>query len=59
MRTGKRIERNSTPRWEIILGVLFVVSFLGVTLALALGDAIATPNATTDSAVAWNPITNP
>jgi hypothetical protein len=44
MRTGRHNARNSNTRWEIILGVLFVVSFLGVTLALTLGDAIAAPS---------------
>ena len=44
MRTGRHNARNSNTRWEIILGVLFVVSFLGVTLALTIGDAIAAPH---------------
>jgi hypothetical protein len=44
MRTGRHNARNSNTRWEIILGVLFVVSFLGVTLALTLSDAIAAPS---------------
>ena len=44
MRTDRHSNRNSTARWEIILGVLFVVSFLGVTLALTIGDAIAAPS---------------
>jgi hypothetical protein len=45
MRTNWPKDRNSNTRWEIILGVLFVVSFLGVTLALTLSDAIAaSPN---------------
>jgi hypothetical protein len=41
MRTDRHNNRNSNARWEIILGVLFVISFLGVTLALTLSDAIA------------------
>jgi len=41
MRTDRHNNRNSTARWEIILGVLFIISFLGVTLALTLSDAIA------------------
>ena len=44
MRTERHNTRNSTARWEIILGVLFVVSFLGVTLALTISDAIAAPS---------------
>ncbi|MGB5535740.1 MAG: hypothetical protein WBN08_07545 [Thiogranum sp.] len=43
MRTDRHNNRNSTARWEIILGVLFVVSFLGVTLALTISDAVAAP----------------
>ena len=44
MRTDRHNNRNSTARWEIILGVLFVISFLGVTLALTISDAIAAPS---------------
>ena len=44
MRTERHNTRNSTARWEIILGVLFVVSFLGVTLALTVRDAVAAPD---------------
>jgi len=36
--------RNSRARWDIILGVLFVMSFLGVTLALAISNVIAAPD---------------
>ena len=38
-------DRHNTRKWEIILGVLFVVSFLGVTLVLTVSDAIAAPDA--------------
>jgi len=41
MRIDRHNARNSSTRWEVILGVLFVISFLGVTLALTLSDAIA------------------
>jgi hypothetical protein len=41
MRTDQHNNRKSNTRWEIILGVLFVISFLGVTLALTLSDAFA------------------
>ena len=43
MRADRHNAPNSTARWEIILGILFVVSFLGVTLALTISDAIAAP----------------
>jgi hypothetical protein len=39
-----RTDRHNTRKWEIILGVLFVVSFLGVTLALTVRDAVAAPD---------------
>ena len=39
-----RTDRHNTRKWEIILGVLFVVSFLGVTLALTIRDAVAAPD---------------
>ena len=39
-----RTERHNTRKWEIILGVLFVISFLGVTLALTIRDAVAAPD---------------
>ena len=38
MHTDWHKARNSRTRWDIILGVLFVMSFLGVTLALAVSD---------------------
>jgi hypothetical protein len=44
MRTDRHTARNSITRWEIILGVLFVLALLGVTLALTIGDAIAAPS---------------
>lgn len=44
MRTDRHSNRNSTARWEIVLGVLFVMSFLGVTFALTISDAIAAPS---------------
>ena len=39
-----RTDRHNTRKWEIILGVLFVISFLGVTLALTIRDAVAAPD---------------
>ena len=39
-----RTDRHNTRKWEIILGVLFVVSFLSVTLALTIRDAVAAPD---------------
>jgi hypothetical protein len=43
-RETMRTDRHNTRKWEIILGVLFVVSFLGVTLALTVRDAVAAPD---------------
>lgn len=43
MHTDRHDSRHSRARWDIILGVLFVMSFLGVTLALAMSDVIAGP----------------
>jgi len=37
-------DRHKTRKWEIFLGLLFVISFLGVTFALTVRDAIATPD---------------
>ena len=38
-------DRHNTRKWEIFLGVVFVISFLGVTLVLTIREAIATPDA--------------
>ena len=46
MHTDRHHAHHSSPRWDIILGVLFVMSFLGVTLALTMSDAIAAPDGT-------------
>lgn len=45
MHTDWHETRNSRARWDIILGVLFVMSFLGVTLTLlAMSDVSAAPD---------------
>ena len=41
MHTDRHNDRHSHARWDIILGVLFVMSFLGVSLALVISDAVA------------------
>ena len=51
MRTNKRPSHHSSTRWEIILGILFVFSFLGVTLALTLGSAVSAPAITDRPAI--------
>ena len=37
-------DRHNTRKWEIFLGVVFVISFLGVTLVLTIREAIAAPD---------------
>lgn len=44
MHPDRHDNRHSRARWDIILGVLFVMSFLGVTLALAISDVSAAPD---------------
>jgi len=43
-------DRHNSRKWEIFLGVVFVVSVLGVTLVLTIKDAIAAPD-TSDFAI--------
>ncbi len=50
MRSDWHETRHWRAKWDIILGVLFVMSFLGVTLALAMSDASAAPDGS-DSAL--------
>ena len=56
MRTDKRGARHVSLNWEIVLGVLFVVSFLGVTLALIFSDSIAAAPDAAHVAVSADPL---
>jgi hypothetical protein len=40
MPTEKSHSRHPSRRWEIVLGILFVFSFLGVTFALTIGSSM-------------------